>query len=176
MRERPIVPSSAESGRFGVTTLGNSFRPTTCTFSITAGTARRIAFSREFQWIRLVKQKYEVSSVPKIYSLLTPERDGQHLSVKIKAPVPMTIAVLPSKAADSGLRQPVNATIGTRQYFLQARGVQSMTFDCSFNVADGPQSIIIMPDASASSRKKAEIELQTVKCIANCDVKLIPNQ
>ena len=69
----------------------------------------------EFQWIRLVKQKYEVSSVPKIYSPLTPERDGQHLSVKIKASVPMTIAVLPSKAADSGLRQPVNATIGTRQ-------------------------------------------------------------
>ena len=51
-----------------------------------------------------------------------------------------------------------------------------MTFDCSFNVADGPQSMIIMPDASASSRKKGEIELQTVKCIANCDVKLIPNQ
>ncbi len=135
----------------------------------------RIAFSREFQWIRLVKQKYEVSSVPKIYSLLTPERDGQHLSVKIKAPVPMTIAVLPSKA-DSGLRQPVNATIGTREYLLQARGVQSMTFDCSFNAAGGPQSIIITPDASASSRKKAEIELQTVKCIVNCDVKLIPNQ
>jgi hypothetical protein len=130
----------------------------------------------EFQWIRLVKEKYEVSSVPKIYSLLTPERDGQHLSVKIKAPVPMTIAVLPSKAADQVYDNPSTLRSELDNTSCKQRGIQSMTFDCSFNVADGPQSIIIMPDAGASSRKKAEIELQTVKCIANCDVKLIPNR
>jgi hypothetical protein len=42
----------------------------------------------EFQWIRLVKEKYEVSSVPKDLQPAYPERDGQHLSVKIKAPGP----------------------------------------------------------------------------------------
>ena len=98
--------------------FGNSFRPTTYTFRSIQyynWNCTQNCIQPEFQWIRLVKEKYEVSSVPKIYSLLTPERDGQRLSVKIKAPVPMTIAVLPSNAADSGLRQPVNATIGTRQ-------------------------------------------------------------
>src|SRR5438874_2073499 len=130
----------------------------------------------EFQWVLLLKEKYELTSVPKIYSLLTPERDGQHLSVKIKAPVPMTIAVLPSKAADQVYDNPSTLRSELDNTSCKQRGVQSMTFDCLFNLADGPQSIVIMPDAGASSRKKAEIELQTVKCIANCDVKLIPNQ
>jgi hypothetical protein len=88
----------------------------------------------------------------------------------------MTIAVLPSKAADQVYDNPSTLRSELDNTSCKQRGVQSMTFDCSFNVADGPQSIIIMPDAGASSRKKAEIELQTVKCIANCDVKLIPNQ
>src|SRR5437762_10803111 len=54
----------------------------------------------EFQWVLLLKEKYELTSVPKIYSLLTPERDGQQVSVRIKAPVPMTIALLPSQSTD----------------------------------------------------------------------------
>jgi hypothetical protein len=37
----------------------------------------------EFQWFSLVKEKYELTSVPKIYSLLT-ERDGQQVNVRIK--------------------------------------------------------------------------------------------
>src|SRR5438270_10674900 len=41
----------------------------------------------EFQWVRLVKEKYEVTSVPKLYNVLSPERDGQELYVTIKSPV-----------------------------------------------------------------------------------------
>jgi hypothetical protein len=52
----------------------------------------------------------------------------------------------------------------------QQRGVQSSTFQCTFNVADGPQSLVLLPEAGASvpTHKKAEIEVQTVKCIDNC--------
>jgi hypothetical protein len=50
--------------------------------------------------VRLVKEKYQLTSIPKIYSLFTPERPGQEVSVKIKAPVPMVVAVLPSNIAD----------------------------------------------------------------------------
>src|SRR5207244_12606980 len=53
----------------------------------------------EFQWVLLLKEKYELTSVPKIYSLLTPERDGQQVSVRVKAPVPMTVALLYSQSA-----------------------------------------------------------------------------
>jgi hypothetical protein len=122
----------------------------------------------EYQWFRLVKEKYELTSVPKIYSLLTPERDGQRLSVKIKAPVPMTIAVLPSKFADQIYDKPETLSSGLGNTACKQRGVQSLTFDCHFNLTDGPQSLVIKPDASFSGHKKAEIELQTVRCVANC--------
>ena len=51
----------------------------------------------EFQWFSLVKEKYELTSVPKIYSLLTPERDGQQVNVRVKAPIPMKSSVSRSK-------------------------------------------------------------------------------
>ncbi len=127
-------------------------------------------YQPQFRWFRLVKEKYELTSIPKVYSLLTPERDGQQLSVKIKAPVPMTIAVLPSKVADQvydDLKTLPSALANTN---CKQRGVQSLTFECVFNVADGPQTIVVLPESSATvpHHKKAEIELQTVKCVANC--------
>jgi hypothetical protein len=124
----------------------------------------------ELQWFRLIKEKYEVTQTPKVYSLLTPDHDGQELSVKIKAPVPMTIAVIPSKLADQvyDKTQPLSAALS--QTSCKQRGVQSLTFECKFNLADGPQSIMILPDTSFNGRKKAEIELQTVKCLANCNI------
>ena len=64
----------------------------------------------EFQWFSLVKEKYELTSVPKIYSLLTPERDGQQVNVRVKAPIPMTIALLPSEIADQVYDNPATLT------------------------------------------------------------------
>jgi len=47
-----------------------------------------------------VKEKDELGSAPKVYSLLSPERDGQPVWIRVKAPVPMTIARLPTVVAD----------------------------------------------------------------------------
>jgi hypothetical protein len=124
----------------------------------------------EFQWVRLVKEKYAVTSTPKIYSLLTPERDGQQLSVKIKAASPMVIAVMSSQLADKIYDSPGILASALSNTSCKQRGVQSMNFDCTFNLADGPQSLIVMPDGPQISHKKAEIELQTVKCVGNCDL------
>jgi|SRR5579864_75341 len=124
-----------------------------------------------FQWFRLVKEKYEVTSSPKVYNLLTPERDGQELSLKIKAPVPMTIAVVPSHLADQVYDNSETLAAALDQTSCKQRGVQSLSFECKFNVADGPQSIMVVPDGSVSGHKKAEVELQTVKCIANCNAR-----
>ena len=122
----------------------------------------------EFQWVRLVKEKYQVSSTPKIYSLLTPERDGQRLSVKIKSASPMTIAVMSSQLADKVYDSPGMLSSALSNTSCKQRGVQTMNFDCTFNLADGPQSLIVLPDGPQISHKKAEIELQTVKCVGNC--------
>jgi hypothetical protein len=92
--------------------------------------------------------------------------------VKIKAPVPMTIAVLPSKLADQVYDDPKTLPSALANTSCKQRGVQSLTFECVFNVADGPQTIVVLPESSAKvpAHKKAEIELQTVKCVANCAV------
>ena len=123
----------------------------------------------EFQWFSLVKEKYELTSVPKIYSLLTPERDGQQVNVRIKAPVPMTIALLPSELADQVYDNPAALSSALAKTSCKQRGVQSLSFDCTVNLADGRQSLVVVPDGAKIPHKKAEIELQTVKCSANCE-------
>jgi hypothetical protein len=122
----------------------------------------------EFQWVRLVKEKYELTSGPKMYSVLTPTIDAQKVNVHFKAPIPMTVAVLPSKLADQIYDNPATATSALEQTSCKQRGVQSLTFDCTFNVADGPQSLVILPASNIPSHKKAEVEMQTLRCLANC--------
>jgi hypothetical protein len=45
-----------------------------------------------------------------------------------------------------------------------------MEFECKVNRGDGPQSLIALPESPVHSRKKAEIEFQTLKCLANCEL------
>jgi hypothetical protein len=122
----------------------------------------------EFQWVRLVKEKYELSAVPRLYSILTPEQDGQKLWMKIKAPVPMTLGVLPAALADQIYDKPDQLGSALAQTSCKQRGVQTMEFDCFFNLADGPQSLLVVPDEK--SHKKAEIEVQTYKCVEHCEL------
>jgi hypothetical protein len=122
----------------------------------------------EFEWVRLVREKYKLSAVPKLYSILTPEQDGQKLWMKIKAPVPMTLAVLPVGSADEVYDKPDLLNSAMAQTSCKQRGVQTMEFDCLFNLADGPQSLLIYPNVK--STKKVEIDVQTYKCVANCEL------
>ncbi len=124
----------------------------------------------EFQWSLLVKEKYQLTSTPKMYNVLTPEMDAQKVWVKFKSPAPMTIAVMPSKLADQVYASPSAANSALQQTSCKQRGVQSLEFNCIFNLADGPQSLVILPEGSVP-HKKAEVQMQTLKCVANCDVK-----
>lgn len=128
----------------------------------------------EYQWFRVVKEKYELTPSPKLYSVLTPQYDGQRVWMKIKAGAPITVAVLPSKVADEAYDKPETLATALSQTTCKQRGVQSMEFDCNINREDGPQSLIVLPEQPLSSHKKAEIEFQTLKCTANCE--LIPSE
>lgn len=128
----------------------------------------------EYKWVRVVKEKYELSSTPKLYSAVTPEYDGQQTWVKIKAPMPVTIALLSSKLADEAYDKPDTLSSALAQTTCKQRGVQSMEFECKVNRGEGPQSLILVTDAPVRSHKKAEIEFQTLQCIANCE--MIPSE
>ena len=129
----------------------------------------------EFQWSVLVKEKYELSATPKVYSLLTPERDGQPVWIRVKAPVPMTVALLPSALADKIYDDPSTLSSALANSACKQRGVQSLSFDCKVNLEDGRQSLVVIPEPRANvPHKKAEIEMQSMQCNANCD--LLPKQ
>jgi hypothetical protein len=132
----------------------------------------------EFQWVLLSREKYQVSSTPKMYSVSAIENDGQKLWVRIKAQVPMTLAVLPSALADQVYAQPDSLNSVLAQTTCKQRGVQKMEFNCNFNISDGPQALLILPEPPVHGGKKAEIEVQTYKCVNNCNllVSNTPNQ
>lgn len=128
----------------------------------------------EFHWRRILNEKYQITSVPKIYSLMTPDHNGQELSVKIKSPIPLTVALLPSHLADQVYDKTVTLTDALDQTGCKERGVQSMSFNCTFDVANGTQTLLILPDIDFSGHKKADVEVDTVKCVERCEYLNLP--
>jgi hypothetical protein len=124
----------------------------------------------EYQWIREIKEKYDLTSFLKVYGGFVSDHDGEQVSIKIKSPVPMIVAMLPSQVAGQLHVKPDTLETVLEKISCQQRGVQSSQFECTFNVADGPQSLIVVPESGASvpNHKKAEIEMLAAKCVANC--------
>jgi len=125
----------------------------------------------EYQWTWQVKEKYKLTSFLKVYAGFTPDHDASQVSIKIKSPVPMVVAMLPSDIAIQLHARPEMFETALEKNLCQQRGVQSLEFQCTFNQADGPQSLIVVPeDTSRVPHKNAEIEMQFVKCISNCQM------
>jgi hypothetical protein len=125
----------------------------------------------EFRWTWQVKEKYQLTSFLKVYGGFTPDHDGAQVSIKIKSPVPMVVAMLPSDVANQLHAKPEMFEPALEKNPCQQRGVQSLEFQCTFNLADGPQSLIVAPEATGNvPHKKAEIEMQFVKCVENCEL------
>jgi hypothetical protein len=124
-----------------------------------------------FQWTEQVKEKYNLTSFLKVYGGFAPDHDGAQVSIKIKSPVPMVVAMLPSDVANQLHARPETLEAALEKNACQQRGVQSLEFQCTFNLGDGPQSLIVAPESTERvPHKKAEIEMQFVKCVANCEM------
>ena len=125
----------------------------------------------EFQWISQIKEKYQLTSFPKIYGGFAPDHDQAQVSIRINSPMPMTVAMLPSQVADHIYSNPETLETALESNSCQQRGVQKLEFQCAFNVADGPQSLIVVPEPGSNvPHKKAEVEMQAVKCVENCQL------
>jgi len=123
----------------------------------------------EIVWTQQVKEKYQLSPFLKIYGGFAADHDGELVSIKIKAPVPMLVAMLPSAVANQLHGKPVILESALEKSACQQRGVQSLQFECKFDVNDGPQSLIVVPEEAARvPKKKAEIEMLAARCVANC--------
>jgi hypothetical protein len=126
----------------------------------------------EFQWTEQVKEKYELTGFLKVYGGFAPDHDGEEVSIRIKSPVPMVVAMLPSRIADQLHSRPDALESALEKNSCQQRGVQSLQFSCTFGLGDGPQSLIVVPEEGARvpNHKKAEIEMQAARCVANCNL------
>jgi hypothetical protein len=80
------------------------------------------------------------------------------------------VALLPSHLADQVYDKTVSLTDALGQTGCKERGVQRMSFNCSFNVASGSQTLFILPDITVSGNKEANIEVNTVKCVDHYDL------
>lgn len=125
----------------------------------------------EFQWVSQIKEKYPLTSFLKVYGGFAPDHDQTNVDIKINSPTPMIVAMLPSQVADHLYSKPDGLEPALENNACQQRGVQKLEFQCTFNMADGPQSLIVVPEpGSKVSHKKAEVEMQAVKCAANCQL------
>lgn len=125
----------------------------------------------EFRWMEQVKEKYQLTSFLKVYGGFQPDHDGEQVSIKIKSPVPMVVAMLPSQIADQLHSEPGALETALQKNSCQQRGVQSLEFQCTFNLADGPQSLIVAPEAGEKvPHKKAEILMLAARCVENCQL------
>jgi hypothetical protein len=127
----------------------------------------------KYQWVAELKENYELSSPLKIYDGITAERDGQPFSVKVTSPLPMTVAIVPSREAHELRASPSGLTSALDGRTCMERSARSVAFECTFDVADGPQSLVaavVIPEGSgkAPANQKAELEVLASKCIANC--------
>lgn len=125
----------------------------------------------EVQWLTQVKEKYELSSFLKVYGGFLADHDNEQVSIKIKAPVPMLVAMLPSSVANQLYARPELLEAALAKNPCQQRAVQSLQFECTFDMADGPQSLIVVPEASQKvPKKKAEVQMWAARCVANCEM------
>jgi len=124
----------------------------------------------EFQWTQQVKEKYDLTSFLKVYGGFAPDHDGEQVSIKIKSPIPMVVAMVPSQIAGELHMKPESLESALANSSCQQRGVQSLQFECTFSLNDGPQSLIVAPEVGANvpNHKKAEIEMLAARCVANC--------
>jgi len=124
----------------------------------------------KYQWISELKEIYELTAEAKVYDGIAAERDGEPFSVKINSPVPMTVAIVPSRMANE-LREKADglgSALDNRS--CVEKSVRSSSFECTLDLSDGPQSFIAVPEAGTKvpANKKAQVEVVASKCVANC--------
>jgi hypothetical protein len=125
----------------------------------------------DYNWAFQVNESYTLNSGARYYSgAVIPDHDGEQVSIRVKSPVPLGVAMLRAKAAFRIYNQPDLFESEVENSSCIQRGVQESTFQCTLNLADGPQSIVLRPEPGADvpERKKADILVQAFQCVDNC--------
>ncbi|MGE5323960.1 MAG: hypothetical protein ACM3SW_13910 [Actinomycetota bacterium] len=122
----------------------------------------------QFGWVDLRREKFQITPEMKSYGPFTPEKNNVKIRIYVKTPYPMTVAVVPSATVDDLYAHRDNAREILSKTACKEYGVQKTSFDCTLQMSDGPQQVVLLPEVEIRKKKKAHIEISTVRCIANC--------
>jgi len=166
--ERPIVSGiAAPFVRFGVNELfANDVRVTPFHWECVSNCD--LPDPPQFAWVDLRREKYEITPAFKSYGPFVPERADDQMRIRVKAQVPMTVAVVPSNLADELYSHRERAREILSRSTCKQYGIQSSSFECTFQKDDGALQVVLLPEVEVRKKKKAEITISTVKCVANC--------
>jgi hypothetical protein len=166
--ERPVVTGAAAPFvRFGINEVfANDVRVTPFRWGCVNNCD--LPDPPQFAWVELRKEKYEITSALKSYGPFTPEKDGERMRIRVKAQEPVTVALIPGSLADElyahrEQAQEILAKSACKQY-----GIQSSTFECSLQKDGGALQVVLLPEDTSKKKKKAEITISMVQCVANC--------
>ncbi len=121
----------------------------------------------QFSWVDLRAEKFEITPAFKSYGPFTPEREGDVLRIRVKSPTPLTVAVVSTALADELYAHRDQALQLLAASACKQYGIQSGTLQCALKKNDGPMQVVLLPEARPR-KKKAEITISTVQCVANC--------
>ncbi|HET9840098.1 MAG TPA: hypothetical protein VFR84_17860 [Candidatus Angelobacter sp.] len=122
----------------------------------------------QFAWVDVRREKFEITPALKSYGPFAPQREDEKLRVRVKSPFPMTAAVVTRSQADQLYAHPDQAREILSQAACKQYGVQSSTFDCTLQKDDGAMQVVLLPEVEIRKKKKAEITISEVECVANC--------
>ncbi|MCU1333697.1 MAG: hypothetical protein JWM08_2689 [Candidatus Angelobacter sp.] len=125
----------------------------------------------QFAWVNLRKEKYEITPAFKSYGPFAADQENDKVRIRIKAQVPMTVAMVSSSMADELYAHRDQARDILAKSTCKQYGIQSSTFDCALQKDDGVMQVVLLPEVEIRKKKKAEIEISTVQCVANCVAK-----
>lgn len=121
-----------------------------------------------YAWVDLRREKYEITSALKSYGPFNPQKDDDKIRIYVKSPFPMTVAMVPSDLVDQLYADRDQAHELLSKTSCKQYGVQKSTFDCTLEMSDGPQQVVLLPEVEIKKKKKAQVEISTVQCVANC--------
>jgi hypothetical protein len=121
-----------------------------------------------YAWVDLRREKYQITTALKSYGPFTPQKDDDKIRIYVKSPFPMTVAMVPSDLVDQLYANRDQAHELLSKTSCKQYGVQKSTFDCTLQMSDGPQQVVLLPEVEINKKKKAQVEISTVQCVANC--------
>ncbi len=167
--QRPIVSGAAAPFvRYGVNELfANDVEVTPYHWGCVTNCA--LPDPPQFAWVDVRKEKFEITPALKSYGPFTPERGDGKMRVRVKSPYPVTAALVSSSQADELYAHPDQAREILARSACKQYGVQSSTFDCPLQKDDGAMQVVVLPEVEITKKKKAEITISEVECVANCE-------